>query len=249
MAQRPGVAIAGAVDEGPPLRQARIDLESLKSNVQTLGATFSGFVIDVAADAYGHGAVEVARAARSVGALNFLVRNDGEAKILRSAGIVGEFAISAEIGSDSAAATFGIGPIAQRLRLAPVMRVGASVMSVKVIAAGEPVSYGYTWRAKTTSRLALVPLGYADGLSRAASNLGEVWLSGALRPIVGRVAMDVCVLDLGEDDSVVVGDEALLFGDPRVPQASVERWAAALDLSVLEVTTGVGARVVRRWVP
>ncbi|MBC7518707.1 MAG: alanine racemase [Microbacteriaceae bacterium] len=244
-----------ASERSSALRTARIDLAAIAANFQLLRRQYDDFEVDLAADAYGHGAVAVAEAAvaagagagAGAGARGFTVRDEREAAALRAAGISLDLTVTEEIGSDAAAATFGVGPLARRLGLTPAMRVSAPVMSTKTIAAGEAVSYGYTWRATRTSRLALVPLGYADGVLRAASNVGEVWLAGALRPIVGRVAMDVIVLELG-DTRVTVGDEAILFGDRELPEISADRWGAALGVSALEVTTGIGSRVTRRWV-
>jgi alanine racemase len=94
--------------------------------------------------------------------------------------------------------------------------------------------------------LALVPLGYADGVDRDASNRATVYLAGASRQIVGRVAMDVLSLDVGMDD-VRVGDEAVLFGDPRDGEPSLDEWATVLGTNQLAVTCGIGARVARVW--
>lgn len=248
MAQRLGVARAEvSAHSGSALREARIDLNAVAANLAILWCNSAHNEVDLAADAYGHGAAAVAAVAVAAGAHSLIVRSEVEAASLRVTGVTVPITVTDEIGSDAAAAVFGLGPLAQQLGLFPVMRVSAPVMSIKSIAAGEPVSYGYTWRSTTRSTLALVPLGYADGILRAASNLGELWLRGALRPIVGRVAMDVIVLDLGAA-TADVGDEVVLFGDPDVPTVTADRWAAALGIPALEVTTGVGARVTRRWI-
>ena len=226
---------------GPPLSVARIDLDALRHNVGRLLAP--GFVADLTGDAYGHGAVAIARAAIAAGA-ELAVRDDEEERELREAGIAGGISRRPEPDQDSSAALYGLGPTAARLGCRPAMRVSAGVISVKTIAAGEAVSYGYTWRATTRTNLALVPLGYADGVTRAAGNVGRVWLDGVPRPIVGRVAMDVIVLDLGRD-SVELGAEAVLFGDTDA--ATAEDWARPLGISPLEATAGIGARVRRVW--
>ncbi|HSA50121.1 MAG TPA: alanine racemase, partial [Yinghuangia sp.] len=102
----------------------------------------------------------------------------------------------------SGLATYGLSPVpdvrgAAELGLRPAMTLAASVASVKRVAAGHGVSYGHTWHADRETTLALVPLGYADGVPRHASNAGPMWLAGARRTLVGRVAMDQCVVDLG----------------------------------------------------
>lgn len=225
----------------PSLRVARIDLDALRHNVGRMLAP--GFAADVTGDAYGHGAVAVALAATAAGA-TLAVRDDAEERELRAAGIPGVITRLIDPDDDTSAALYGLGPAAARLGCRPAMRVSASVISVKTIDAGEAVSYGYTWRATVRSNLALVPLGYADGVTRAAGNIGRVWLDGALRPIVGRVAMDVIVLDLGTD-TVELGAEAVLFGDPAA--ATVDDWARPLGISPLEATAAIGARVRRVW--
>lgn len=224
----------------PPLRVARIDLDALRHNVGRLLAP--GFAADVTGDAYGHGAVAVARAAVEAGA-ELAVRDDREESELRAAGIRAKISRPRDADQDGSAALYGHGPTAARLGCRPVMRVSAAVISVKTIEAGEAVSYGYTWRATTRTNLALVPLGYADGVTRSASNIGRVWLDGTLRPIVGRVAMDVIVLGLGSD-TVELGAEAVLFGDPA---ATLEEWARPVGIPPLEVTAGIGVRVRRVW--
>jgi len=225
----------------PLFRVARIDVAALRHNVGRLLAP--GFAADVTGDAYGHGAVAVARAAVAAG-VELAVRDDREERELRDAGLRGGITRVLDPGDDTAAALYGVGPAAARLGCRPVMRVSANVISVKTIDAGEAVSYGYTWRATARSNLALVPLGYADGVTRAAGNVGRVWLDGALRPIVGRVAMDVIVLNLGTD-TVELGAEAVLFGDPAA--ATVDDWARPLGISPLEATAGISARVRRVW--
>lgn len=227
-----------------PLREARIDLDAVGGNVARLVGP--RFVADVSADGYGHGAVQMAAAAVEAGATAVGVRDAREQDLLERAGITVRVVRLADAGSALSAAMYGVGPLATESGCTPAMRVSARVISVKTIEAGEAVSYGYTWRAASRTNLALVPLGYADGVTRSAGNLGRVLLDGALRPIVGRVAMDVIVLDLG-DDEVELGAEAVLFGDPPLGAASADDWAAPLGISALEATSGIGARVARRW--
>ena len=226
---------------GPPLRVARIDLDVLRHNARQL--IVPGFAADLSGDAYGHGAVAIARVASAAGA-GIVVRDDREERELRDAGIGGRISQRLDPDQNTSAALYGLGPTAAQLGCRPAMRVSAGVISVKTIDAGEAVSYGYTWRARTRTNLALVPLGYADGVTRAAGNVGRVWLGGAMRPIVGRVAMDVIVLNLGSD-TVQLGAEAVLFGDPDA--ATVDDWARPLGLHPLETTAGIGARVRRVW--
>jgi len=130
------------------------------------------------------------------------------------------------------------------LGLTPAMRVEARLIAVKRVAAGVGVSYGYTYRAASDTTLGLVPLGYADGIPRHVSNTGSVWVNGAVHPIVGRVAMDQFVVDLGESVAAV-GDRVVLFGDPAEGYPSADDWAEAASTINYEIVTRLGRRVKR----
>jgi alanine racemase len=205
--------------------------------------------VDVRADGYGHGAVEAARAAERGGAGLLLVSSVSEAHALEAAGIRLPTAVVS--GDDPhLAAGFALIPTAlvygfsEGSELQPAMRVLAKVIGVKSIAAGEGVSYGYTFRAPRATNLALVAIGYANGVDRLASNVGTLWLRGSRRAIVGRVAMNALVLDLGNDHAVVE-DVAVIFGDPAQGEPSVRAWADALGKRPAEVAANLGARLPR----
>ncbi|MGD8165819.1 alanine racemase [Herbiconiux sp. P16] len=132
------------------------------------------------------------------------------------------------------------------LGLRPAMRVESRLIAVKRVVAGTGVSYGYTYRPDVDSWLGLVPLGYADGIPRHVSNQGSVWVGGAAHPIVGRVAMDQFVVDLGEH-AAQVGDRVVLFGDPAEGFPSADSWAEAASTINYEVVTRLGARVKREY--
>lgn len=142
---------------------------------------------------------------------------------------------------------FGDGTTAAELGLRPVMTLRGRVAAVRRIAAGTGVSYGHVWRADRPTTLALVPLGYADGVPRQASGRGEVWLAGARRRVVGRIAMDQFLVDVG-DDEVAVGDEVVLFGDPATGAPSADDWGDAADTIGYEIVTRIGPRVPRTYV-
>ena len=216
------------------LREARIDLTAVRANLARLP---TDYCVDLSGDAYGHGFTALAEAALTMGSREFRVSNPSEEATLRELAAARDIRISVEGPFRHAAALYGL---ANDAGLQPVMRLCASVISVKRLRAGDPVSYGYTWRAPIDTTLALVSIGYADGVSRRASNRATASLRGA-RPIVGRIAMDVLSLDLG-DDAVSVGDEAVLFGHAT---GSTEAWAALLGVPPLSVTAGVGRRVAR----
>ncbi|MFT4051719.1 MAG: alanine racemase [Microbacterium sp.] len=144
---------------------------------------------------------------------------------------------------------YGLSPFADRtsadLGLRPAMTLRAAVTAVRRVPAGQGVSYGYLHRTAGETTLALVPLGYADGVPRAASGAAAVRIGGAVFPVAGRIAMDQFVVDVG-DSPVAVGDEAVLFGDPARGLPPVEAWADAAGTINYEIVTRIGARVPRR---
>jgi alanine racemase len=146
---------------------------------------------------------------------------------------------------------YGLSPFADRtsaeLGLRPAMTLRAAVAAVRRVPAGTGVSYGYDHRAERETTLALVPLGYADGVPRQASGRGPVRINGHLATVAGRIAMDQFVVDLG-DAPVQVGDEAVLFGDPTLGAPAATDWADAADTINYEIVTRVGARVPRRQI-
>lgn len=128
--------------------------------------------------------------------------------------------------------------------LAPVMTLRSRVVAVRRVEPGHGVSYGHTWRAEHPTGLALVPLGYADGIPRQASGKAEVWLAGRRMPVVGRIAMDQFIVDTG-DALVEVGDEVVVFGDGRTGAPTAEDWAGWADTIGYEIVTRIGQRVTR----
>lgn len=148
-------------------------------------------------------------------------------------------------------ACYGLSPVpaelpAARLGLVPAMTLTASVALVKRVPAGQGVSYGHRWHAPRETTLALVPLGYADGVPRSATNIGEVLAAGARRRIAGTVCMDQFVIDVG-DDEISAGDEVVVFGPGSRGEPTVEEWAARLDTLSYEIVSRIGARVPRRY--
>ncbi|HIY41498.1 MAG TPA: alanine racemase [Candidatus Nocardiopsis merdipullorum] len=148
-------------------------------------------------------------------------------------------------------ASYGLCPITDYSvpGLRPVMTLESRIALTKRVPAGSGVSYGHRYFTDREATLALVPLGYADGVPRAATNRGRLLLGGKVRTISGTVCMDQFVVDVG-DDAVEAGEYAVLFGDPEelpdVPTA--EDWAQILDTIPYEIVTRVGVRVPRKYV-
>ncbi|MGY1608302.1 MULTISPECIES: alanine racemase [unclassified Geodermatophilus] len=136
-------------------------------------------------------------------------------------------------------------PAAHGLR--PAMTVRARVALTKRVPAGAGVSYGHTYAPATETTLALVPVGYADGVPRAAGNRAPVLAGGAQRTIAGRVCMDQFVLDVG-DAAVAAGDEVVLWGPGDGGEPTAQQWADAVDTIHYELVTRVGGRFTRRHV-
>lgn len=141
----------------------------------------------------------------------------------------------------------GIDP-SRTTTLRPALTLTAPVVAVRGVPAGTPVGYGGTWRAPRSTRLALLPVGYADGLPVSASGRAEVLVSGRRVPVVGRISMDMTVVDLG-DTPAAPGDLACVFGPGRGGEPTVREWADAAGVSEHEIVTGLGARVERVHVP
>ncbi|MEV4433534.1 alanine racemase [Streptomyces sp. NPDC049585] len=146
-------------------------------------------------------------------------------------------------------AMYGISPSPEvgspeELGLRPIMTLSASLASVKRVPGGHGVSYGLTYTTPGETTLALVPVGYADGIPRAGSGTGPVLVGGKWRTVAGRVAMDQFVVDLG-GDSAAPGDEAVLFGPGDRGEPTAEDWARATGTIAYEVVTRISARVPR----
>jgi alanine racemase len=137
---------------------------------------------------------------------------------------------------------------AAELGLRPAMTLLARVAMVKRVPRGTGVSYGYTYTTPAETTLALVPLGYGDGLPRHASGTGPVLLGGRRHTVAGRVCMDQVVLDLGPDGDARIGDVAVMFGDGRDGGPTATEWADAAGTIDYEIVTRIGARVPRLYV-
>jgi len=135
------------------------------------------------------------------------------------------------------------------VELSPVMSLRAPVVNLREIASGDSVGYGATYRAPGATRVATLPLGYADGVPCSLANRGSVWIRGARHPIVGRVSMDYTTVDVG-DSNVVIGDTAVLFGrdegGSRKPVIAVEEVADCAGTIPYEILVRVGQRIHRR---
>jgi alanine racemase len=129
--------------------------------------------------------------------------------------------------------------------LRPVLSLKSRVARLRRLDAGESVSYGRTWTASRPSIVALVMCGYGDGLRRALSNRGNVLIRGYRAPIVGRIAMDMCVADVTDIPYVALDDEIVIIGRQRDDEITAEEVARLSDTISYETLTGITARVPR----
>ncbi len=144
-------------------------------------------------------------------------------------------------------AVYGLSPVRESYGLVPAMTVRAGAALVKRVRAGEGVSYGHEYTTTRETTLVLVPLGYADGVPRHASNVGPVWVNGARFTIAGRVCMDQVIVDVG-DLPVQAGDAVVLFGPGRDGEPTAQDWADAVGTIHYEIVTRIGPRVQRTYV-
>ena len=130
------------------------------------------------------------------------------------------------------------------IELKPAMTFRTKVSFVKVSPSGSPISYGRTFITKKETAVATLPVGYADGYSRLLSGRGEALIKERRVPVIGRVCMDMCLLDVSRVDDVKPGEDVILFGkNPHVDEI-----AAKTGTINYEVVSSVGRRVPRIYV-
>lgn len=211
--------------------RVRVSRSALVRNIARARRSEPNAAVDLRRDACGHGASIVAAAAREAGVTTALV-DAGESSHGLDAVRGPALPLDAVFGLDDE----GV----------PAMTFVAPVLQTKPLLAGDGVSYGYLHRAEKATRVALLAGGYAQGVARAIGSHASVVIAGTERPIVGRVAMDVCVVDVA-DAPVNPGDEAVYFGS-EAPN-SLARWAEASGWTMLELVAIVGLGAEREEVP
>jgi alanine racemase len=132
--------------------------------------------------------------------------------------------------------------------LAPALSLRSCVADVKRFSAGDSAGYGRTWRAPADTWVAVLPLGYGDGVRRGLSNNAEVLIRGRRHSLVGTVSMDNVTVELGAETDVEPGDEAVLIGSQGGASILAEEVARRLGTINYEVTCGISARVPREAV-
>ena len=143
---------------------------------------------------------------------------------------------------------YGVSPFSDQqgsdLQLKPVMTMRAQVLAIQALKPGDSVGYGCRWTAQMSTQIAVICLGYADGVPWNIPDGASVMIRGRCYPLVGRVSMDLLSVDIGCNAPVIVGDWAILWG----PQLPVELLARAVGTIPYELVCRVGARVKRRLI-
>lgn len=136
-----------------------------------------------------------------------------------------------------------------KIHLKPAMSLKANIIMVKEVEKGTSISYGRIFTTTRTSRIATIPIGYADGYTRMLSNKGKVLIHGQFAPIVGRICMDQCMVDVTDlTEDVEVGDEVVLIGKQGDNSISVEDVASTIGMINYELVCIVGKRIPRAFV-
>ncbi|NLT26866.1 MAG: hypothetical protein GXX90_09535 [Microbacteriaceae bacterium] len=231
-----------------PVREAVVDLElfarrlaRLRRRADTVGADRDqlAYAIDVSSDAYGHGLAELLPFLRD-SALPLIVRTRNDLEMLRRRDADARLVPDAPTGTR---AIYGLDP-EQPLRATLSLR--SELVHVKRVPAGQRASYGYEWTASEPTVLGLVPLGYADALPRSAFGRASVTVGGCPVPIVGRVAMDQVVVDLGGLEAWP-GMRVQVWGN-EPGERSLGEWAQWTGWSPESLCASIGERVDRVYI-
>ncbi len=140
------------------------------------------------------------------------------------------------------------------VELRPALTWKTIVAQIHEVPAGEYVGYGRTWRAVRPTRVAVLPVGYYDGYDRGLSNVGKVLIGGVRAPVIGRIAMNMTMVDVTDSPAARVGCEVVLLGSQRTAddsdgeQVSADEMAAWLGTIHYEVVTRIAERIERRLV-
>jgi alanine racemase len=150
-------------------------------------------------------------------------------------------------------AVYGLSPVPslgdpRSFGLTPAMTLNADLAATKRVPAGQGLSYGHVYVTSQETQVGLVPMGYADGIPRNATNVGPLSVGGTRHTVSGRVCMDQFVVDLGPDSRAQAGDKVTLFGAGDSGEPTAQEWAQATGTISYEIITRIGARVPRVYI-
>lgn len=136
----------------------------------------------------------------------------------------------------------------EKLKLMPALSLKCQVIHVKELKKGEYIGYGRTFRTERDSVIATLPIGYADGYIRGLYKKANVIVNGKLAPVVGRICMDQCMVDITDVGPVKVGDEVILLGEDNGLKNNADDMAKLLDTINYEILCMIGRRVPRVYI-
>jgi alanine racemase len=136
-----------------------------------------------------------------------------------------------------------------RLPVKPALTWKTRILSLRDVRANEALGYNGIYVTKAPSRIAVLPVGYADGFNRALSSRGRVIVRESYAPIVGRISMDLTLVDVTGLPGIEVGDEAILLGSSDGLTVDAREHAALANTVVYEILCGISKRVPRRYIP
>lgn len=143
---------------------------------------------------------------------------------------------------------YGYSPLEEQYGLRPLMKIRTKALAVRDLAAGSPVGYGRTFVTKRPSRIAVVPIGYADGFSRRYSNNGVMLVRGVRVPVVGRICMDLTMVDVTDVAGVTEGDEVVVLGRQGREAISALELATRADTIPYEILTSLGNMAQKTYI-
>lgn len=136
----------------------------------------------------------------------------------------------------------------EKLHLTPAMSIKTHISYVKEVEEGAPIGYGRTFITKRKSKIATVPIGYADGFQRIMTKGGRVIVGNGYAPVVGRICMDQFMIDVTDVEEVKAGDEVIILGRKKEKEISAEEIAAIMGTISYEVVCMIGKRVPREYI-
>lgn len=143
---------------------------------------------------------------------------------------------------------YGCSPFEENYGLNPVMRVRSEILAIRSLPPGSPISYGRTFVTKRKSRIAVIPVGYADGYNRLYSNTSSVLIRGKRAPVVGRVCMDLTMVDVTDIHDVSENDEVVLLGRQMDDQITARELSEQIGTIPYEIVTALGHGGRREYV-
>ena len=133
------------------------------------------------------------------------------------------------------------------IKLKPALSLKTKIVFIKNTPPGRSISYGRTHITQTHTKIATIPIGYADGYGRILSNKAEVLVRGHRAPVVGKVTMDQTMINVGHIKNVKIGDEVVLIGKQKNEEIKVERLARLAGTIPYDIVTGITSRVPRTY--